>query len=125
MAMPKPKLFGRKGTSVPPEVPNIFKAAENNDVKALEIALQHYDVNEQDESGLTALHYAASTLANHAIDRLLNEPGIDASIADNFGRSAATVAYESWNDLADSVVEKLNPHCYPWLYAEPGDTVAP
>ena len=125
MAMPKPKLFGRKGTSVPPEVPNIFSAAENDDVKALDIALQHYDVNEQDESGLTALHYAASTLANRAIDRLLNEPGIDATIADDFGRSAATVAYESWNDLADRVVEKLNPHCYPWLYETPEGGVAP
>ena len=46
MAMPKQKLFGRKGTSVPPEVPNIFTAAENDDVKALDITLQHYDVNE-------------------------------------------------------------------------------
>ena len=125
MAMPKLKPFGRKGTSVPPEVPNIFSAAENDDVKALEIALQHYDVNEQDESGLTPLHYAASTLSNRAIDRLLNEPGIDATIADDFGRSAATVAYECWNDLADRVVEKLNPHCYPWIYETPEDGVAP
>lgn len=125
MAMPKPKVFGRKGTSVPPDVPNIFSAAENNDVNALEIALQHYDVNEQDESGLTALHYAASTLANRAIERLLREPGIDASIADDFGRSAATVAYECWNDLSDNIVEKLNPHCYPWLYETPDDEVTP
>ena len=50
---------------------------------------------------------------------------IDASIADDFGRSAATVAYECWNDLADRVVEKLNPHCYPWLYETPEDGVAP
>jgi Ankyrin repeats (3 copies) len=125
MAMPKPKPFGRKGTSVPPEVPNIFTAAENDDVNALKIALQHYDVNEQDESGLTPLHYAASTLSNRAIDLLLSQPGIDATIADDFGRSAATVAFESWNDLADNVVEKLNPHCYPWLYEEPSDELTP
>lgn len=93
MAMPKPKPFGWKGTSVPPEVPNIFTAAENNDVNALQIALQHYDVNEQDESGLTPLHYAASTLSNRAIDLLLSQPGIDATLADDFGRSAATVAF--------------------------------
>lgn len=125
MAMPKPKPFGRKGTLVPPDVPNIFTAAENNDVNALKIALQHYDVNEQDESGLTPLHYAASTLSNRAIDLLLSQPGIDATIADDFGRSAATVAYECWNDLADSIVEKLNPHCYPWLYEEPDDALTP
>ncbi len=56
MAIPKPKLFQQKGTIVPPEVPNIFTAAENNDVKALDLALQYYDVNERDESGMTPLH---------------------------------------------------------------------
>lgn len=125
MAMPKLKLVGRKGTSVPPEIPNIFTAAETDDIKALDIALQYFDVNERDESGLTPLHYAASTLAIHAIDRLLNHPDIDATIADDFGRTAATVAYECWKDLADDIVEKLNPHCYPWLYETPEDDVAP
>jgi|GEM_PF-1269333 len=121
MAMPKPKQLGRKGTSVPPEVPNIFTAAEEDNVRALKLALQYYDVNEQDTSGLTALHYAASTLANRAIDTLLDHPDIDATIADDFGRSAVTVAYECWGDLSDNIVGKLNPHCYPWLYEEPGD----
>lgn len=116
MALPKFKSQPRKGLDVPPEVPNIFAAAENNDVKALEVALQYYDVNEQDVSGLTPLHYAASTLANRTIDRLLSEPNIDATLCDNFGRSAATVAFECWAGLSTKVVDKLNPHCYPWLY---------
>lgn len=115
MAMPKPKLLERKGTVVPPEVPNIFSAAENNDVKALDLAMQFYSVNEQDAIGMTPLHYAASTLSNQAIDKLLAHPDIDATLADDFGRSAATVAFECWGELADKIVDKLNPHCYPWL----------
>ncbi|MES9972515.1 MAG: ankyrin repeat domain-containing protein [Candidatus Thiodiazotropha sp.] len=118
MAIPKPKQFPRKGTAVPPEVPNIFTAAENNDVEALNLALEYYDVNERDESGMTPLHYAASTLSNRTIDRLLAHPDIDATLADDFGRSAATVAFECWGALSDRVVDKLNPHCYPWMFPE-------
>ena len=118
MAMPKRKWLPQKGPNVPPEVPNIFSAAENNDVRALERALEYYDVNEPDESGMTPLHYAASTLSSRTIDRLLAHPDIDASLSDDFGRSAATVAFECWNLLSDTIVDKLNPHCYPWLYPE-------
>jgi hypothetical protein len=48
----------------------------------------------------------------------LEHPDIDATLSDNFGRSAAMVAFECWNQLSDTVVDKLNPHCYPWLYSE-------
>lgn len=116
MALPQPKSQPWKDTQVPPDVPNIFAAAESNNVKALELALEFYNVNEQDAIGMTALHYAASTLSNQTIDRLLAHPEIDATIADDFGRSAATVSYECWNDLSSRMVEKLDPHCYPWLY---------
>lgn len=115
MAMPKPKSLPWKGTQVPPDVPNIFSASENNDVTALDLALQFYDVNERDPIGMTPLHYAASTLSNQAIDRLLAHPDIDASLADDFGRSAATVAYECWGDLSGNIIKKLDPYCYPWL----------
>ena len=115
MALPKLKTFPGKGTDMPPELPNIFSAAERNDVKALELALEFYDVNEQDETGMTPLHYAASTLSNNTIDKLLAHPQIDATICDEFGRSAATVAYECWGPLSDRIVDKLNPHCYPFL----------
>lgn len=119
MAMPKLKALQHKGPVVPPDVPNIFSAAENNDVAALELALDHYDVNARDASGMTPLHYAASTLSAQAIERLLAHPNIDPSIADDFGRSAATLAFECWGELADNILDKLNPHCYPWLYPEP------
>ncbi|MEW8350852.1 MAG: ankyrin repeat domain-containing protein [Candidatus Thiodiazotropha taylori] len=122
MAIPKPKQRERKGINVPPEVPNIFVAAENDDVKALDRALEYYDVNERDESGMTPLHYAASTLSRRTIKRLLDHPKIDATLADKFGRSAATVAFESWRELSDDIVNELNPHCYPWLYENSGNS---
>ena len=113
MGMPEPR--SRTNREAPPDIPNIFTAAENNDVKALDLALTFYDVNERDAIGMTPLHYAASTLANLAITRLLAHPGIDATLADQFGRSAATVAYECWADLSDTIVDRLNPRCYPWI----------
>ena len=113
MAMPEPRSSARR--EAPPDIPNIFTAAENNDVKALSLALTFYDVNERDAIGMTPLHYAASTRANRAIDLLLEHPGIDATLADQFRRSAATVAFECWAELSDDVVDKLNRVCYPWL----------
>ena len=103
MATPQPKLFRRRGTIVPPEVPRILTAAESNDVKALDLTLRYYAVNERDESGMTPLHYAAGTLANQATDQLLAHPDTDATIADDFGRSAATVDFECWEELSDAV----------------------
>ncbi len=116
MVTPKPKSNIRKGILIPPGVPDIFLAAENNDLQALEVALEYYDVNARDECEMTPLHYAASTLSNLTIDRLLAHPDIDATLSDKFGRTAATVAHECWNHLSDHFVDKLNPHCYPWLY---------
>lgn len=122
MAIPKPKPRQRKGTVVPPGVPNIFTAAESNNVADLERALQYYDVNERDASNMTPLHYAASTLSHRTMRRLLEHPQIDATLADKFGRSAATVAFECWGPLSDAIVDELNPHCYPWLYPEADHT---
>lgn len=113
MAQHKLKINPRKGVVVPPDVPNIFDAAELNDVKKLQVALEYYDVNERDPSGLTPLHYAASTLANDAIDLLLSQPNIDATLRDNFGRTASFVAIESWDYLGTETADKLYPHCYP------------
>lgn len=116
MALPKPKPDYARQPSVPPGTPNIFEAAENNDVVGLERALEFYDVNSRDEIGMTPLHYAASTLSGRTVNRLLAHPGIDATLADEFGRSAATLALECWPMLATNLIKQLNPHCYPWLY---------
>ena len=113
MAMPKPQSSTFR--EAPPNIPNIFTAAESNDVAALDLALTFYDVNERDAIGMTPLHYAASTRALRAINRLLEHPNIDATLADQFGRSAATVAFQCWAELSDDIVDRLNPVCYPWL----------
>ena len=125
MVSHEPLRNARKNRKIPSNIPNIFLAAEANDVKALDLALEHYDVNDIDESGMTPLHYAASTLAKRTRDRLLSHPDIDPTLADKFGRSAATVAMEAWGHLSDWYVEDLNRHCYPWLYDSPEDGVAP
>jgi hypothetical protein len=111
---------------VPPGIPNVFHAAESNDVPALKKALEYYSVNERDEIGMTPLHYAASTLAAETIPYLAEHPDIDATIADKFGRSAVTVAQECWGHVAEKVIAYLNPHCYPWLFpATPDAPSAP
>lgn len=100
------------------DINDVFTAAKLNDVVALaDLQLDiHFDVNMQDDSGLTLLHHAASTLAGDAVEWLLKQPNIDATLLDNFNRTAVTVAFENFDELADDLINKLNPHCYPWLY---------
>ncbi len=82
---------------MPPDVPNIFEAAATDDVDALEIALQYYDVNVKDENDMTPLHHAAGKFSFKAAARLLEEPDIDVTCVDKFGREAAIMAEEvSW-----------------------------
>lgn len=118
MALRKPESKNRKWPKLPSDVPNIFSAAENDDVHSLDLALQFYDVNERDDADMTPLHYAASTLSRRTRDRLLKHPGIDPTLVDKFGRSAATVAFECWGHISDAYVDELNPYCYPWLHED-------
>lgn len=67
----------------------LFDAAKRNDVVALDAALTHHDVNARDENGMTALHHAAQAQAFDAIERLRQEPDLDAAIQDNNGQFAA------------------------------------
>lgn len=108
----------RKEKHVMDDINDVFTAAKLNDVVALaDLQLDiHFDVNMQDDSGLTLLHHAASTLAGDAVEWLLKQPNIDATLLDNFNRTAVTVAFENFDELADDLINKLNPHCYPWLY---------
>lgn len=115
----------RKDDNLGKDVPDIFYAAESNDVASLKLALQFYEVNARDAIGMTPLHYAASSLAVDTIEILLQQPDIDPTLADTFGRSAASLAFECCGDFADEVLEKLNPYCYPWLYKTTNDGMAP
>ena len=62
------------------------------------------DVNEQDESGMTALHYAAVLGARHCVRVLVNSGKCDYLIKDNKGRYASDLALEWGHDYAVSVL---------------------
>ncbi len=96
------------------EAPNIFTSAFSGDLEALDVALKHWDVNAQDENKMTALHRASAQLRYEAVDRLLEEEGIDPTIVDKFGRSAAWMAIEVFGeDVGKKMHDKLAPYCYP------------
>ena len=102
-----------------PPLPGIFSAAERNDVTALRTATKRVSVNVIDEDGMTPLHYAAASLAFEAVAYLLSVEGIDPTITDRYGRTAATVAHESWGEYGDQMVEELISSCYPMLANPP------
>jgi ankyrin repeat protein len=62
------------------------------------------DVNEQDESGMTALHYAAALGARHCVRVLVNSGKCDYLIKDSRGRYASDLALEWGRDYAVSVL---------------------
>lgn len=102
-----------------------FHAARTNNVEALKLALPHIkNVNVLDKGGATALHRAAAALAVDAVDLLLKTDGIDATKVDRSGRTAAGTACAVWSVLADDLIQKLSPHCYPKLYEEQEQTQA-
>ena len=88
---------GGKEYGVPDkDVPNIFWAAERGKMKELEEAMKHWDINAQDENGMTALHHAAADLQIQVVDRLLKElpNGLNPFIKDRFGREASWMPIE-------------------------------
>ncbi len=101
----------KKGYGMPKDIPNIFEAAAQNDVPRIKVALEYYDINATDETGMSALHHAAAYGSNDAIDYLLEE-NIDASIRDNFGRLASWVPLEVLGPkLGAPIADKLGPIC--------------
>jgi len=62
------------------------------------------DVNQQDEKGMTALHYAAVLGSRHCVRVLVNSGKCDYLIKDNQGRYASELALEWGRDYAVSVL---------------------
>lgn len=108
-------LIVKKGVELPPNIPDIFEAAKNNNLADLEIALQHYDVNVVNDKRMSALHYAAGNLSVEAVERLLKEKDIDPTIVDIYGRTASSMPLDVWGDLQDaiSLSDFLRSYCYP------------
>lgn len=116
--MALPNRTERKGYGVAEDVPNIFRAAAMDDVEALNVAIPHFGVNAQDENLMAALHHAAVNASMRAIDRLLAEPGIDATLVDRFDRTASYAAIEVLGEQGVPVAERLQPYCYPEQFRE-------
>lgn len=98
--------------------PTIFDAAAFGSVEQLEEALEHWDINAQDDDEMTALHHASVNLRFENVDRLLQEieNGLDPTITDRFDRDAAWAAVEvhGQSDVeATKMYNKLSPYVYP------------
>jgi len=97
------------------ELKDLFVAAMRNDVPGLKAGLEHFDINVTDEEGRTLLHYAAGHLAYEAVDFLLEQDGIDPTIADYKGATAASmpmIVYQG-AEPGNKMFRKLQHHCYP------------
>lgn len=109
-----------KGYDLSEGPPDIFKAAHENDLEALEVALAYYNVNVTDRNGMTPLHYAAGNLSFAAKDRLLQVPGIDPTIIDLFGRTASYVPLEVYGSYEPAIrmSDSLRALCHPGEWTE-------
>lgn len=121
--MALPKKLERKGYGMAQDIPDIFRAAAMDDVNALDVAMPHFGVNARDADLMTPLHHAAANASMRAIDRLLAEPGVDATLVDRFDRTASLTALEVLGEQGVPVAERLAPHCYPNVYREGEDVL--
>lgn len=80
-----------------PKYPLIFELKHGYSHRALRMFNEdpNLDVNAQDDSGLTALHYAVMQEAYEVVDRLLDKRGIKPFLRDKQGRSALAIARAS------------------------------
>ncbi len=80
-----------------PKYPLIFEV-KHGYFKSVELILEEdprLDINAQDDSGLTALHYAVIQEAYEVVDHLLSERRIKPFLRDKQGRSALAIAREA------------------------------
>ena len=106
-----------------PNSPLIFEVRQGHEIFALAIleADENIDVNAQDHTGATALHYAISGGHTGLVSALLRHDDIFVHLKDNDGRTPVTVAREAGDkDLA----ERLLAHPNYALNAEPKHKLA-
>ena len=80
------------------------------------------DVNEQDENGLTALHYTLLLKKFGAAELLIKHPNIDLSLRDKQGRTALDIAKQE--EVGDYLVELLIAHQEKLSVDPQGKTIA-
>lgn len=87
----------------------IIECAENNDLAGLKKAiLSDEDVNQQEDgTGITALHAAVARGNTESVATLLSVPGIKLDIEDKFGRTPVVLAISL---PYDDIVELLREH---------------
>ena len=80
-----------------PKYPLIFELKHGYSHRALRMLNEdpNLDVNAQDDSGLTALHYAVMQKGYEVVDHLLAKRGIKPFLPDNQGRSPLAIAREA------------------------------
>ncbi len=100
------------------DILNAFMQASIDDVIGLKKSLEVVSVNERDEHGMTMLHHAAIGLGEESVELLLSKDGIDATIEDNFGRSASFATLEVNGDSEEvlRMTDMLAPYCYPTIH---------
>lgn len=104
----------------PEGVPDPFEAARRDDVKGLRSAMPYWDINAQDDDGLTMLHHAALGFAFNAVEFLMAQSGIDPTIVDDYDRTASYIGYEVHGpcEMVCLMSDRLGLYCYP--DTEPG-----
>ena len=108
---PKPLPHGRESADVSLQIPSIFEAAASGDIKQLEFAIQHYDIDARDDLAMTALHHASGHLRYEAAQWLLDR-GIDATKVDQFKRNAAWIAIDVFVEQGRKMYDMVAPHVY-------------
>lgn len=73
-------------------------------VAAKKLMIEGFNINAQDEHGMTALHYAAAMGARPCVRLLVNSGKCDYLIQDNQGRYASELAFEWAHDYAVGVL---------------------
>ncbi len=106
-----------------PEFPLIFEVRQGHDEFARRVLTddENIDVNAQDHTGATALHYAISGRHTGLVDALLEHDDIFVHLKDNDGRTPVAVAREAGDN---ALAERLLAHPNYALNVEPTQKLA-
>ncbi len=101
-------VFEEEPRGCVPKYPLIFETKYSPPLYALHLLKEDptIDINAQDDTGMTALHYAVLNGYSHIVSALLARDGIDSDIKDKNGKTPLQVARELG---FDALVQLLSP----------------